>query len=128
LVRAGFALVTVAALGVALGAHPSVPGWLIYPAWAIGGFGAGMAVARVSVVLLRYTTDADRGADSAALQLSDATASALTTGVAGVLVAGAVRGAFSYTSAFTTLGLTMAVIAFVGLLLAGRVRAPASPA
>jgi MFS family permease len=126
LVRAGFALVTVAALAVALAAHPSVPGWLIYPAWAAGGFGAGMAVARISVVLLRYTTDADRGADSAALQLSDATASAMTTGVAGVLVAAAVRGAFSYTTAFMSLALAMAAIAFAGLLLAGRVRAPAS--
>jgi MFS family permease len=126
LVRAGFALVTVAALAVALAAHPSAPGWLIYPAWAVGGFGAGMAVARISVVLLRYTTDADRGADSAALQLSDATASAMTTGVAGVLVAAAVRGAFSYTTAFMSLALAMAAIAFAGLLLSGRVRAPAS--
>jgi MFS family permease len=126
MIRAGFALVTACALVLAIAAHPSVPGWLIYPAWAIGAFGAGMAVASASVLLLRYTNDADRGADSAALQLSDATASALTTGIAGVLVAAAVRGAFSYTTAFMSLALAMAAVAFAGLLLAGRVRAPAS--
>jgi MFS family permease len=126
LIRAGFAFVTLCALLVALAAHPSVPGWLIYPVWAVGAFGAGMAVASASVLLLRYTNDADRGSDSAALQLSDATSSALTTGVAGVLVAAAVRGTVSYTTAFMSLALAMGAIAFVGLLLSGRVRAPAS--
>jgi MFS family permease len=124
LVRVGFALVTLCALAVALAAHPWAPGWLIYPAWAVGGLGAGMAMTTANVLLLRYTNDADRGADSAALQLSDATSSALTTGVAGLLVAAAVRGALSYTTAFVSLGLAMAAVAFVGVLVAGRVRAP----
>jgi MFS family permease len=125
LVRVGFALVTLCALAVAFAAHPWAPGWLIYPAWAAGGLGAGMAMTTANVLLLRYTNDADRGADSAALQLSDATSSALTTGVAGLLVAAAVRGALSYTTAFVSLGLAMAAVAFVGVLVAGQVRAPA---
>jgi MFS family permease len=124
LVRVGFALVTLCALAVAFAAHPWAPGWLIYPAWAVGGLGAGMAMTTANVLLRRYTNDADRGADSAALQLSDATSSALTTGVAGLLVAAAVRGALSYTTAFVSLGLAMAAVAFVGVLVAGRVRAP----
>jgi MFS family permease len=125
LMRTGFTLVTLCALAVALTAHPWAPGWLIYPAWAVGGLGAGMAMTTASVLLLRYTNDADRGADSAALQLSDATSSALTTGVAGLLVAAAVRGALTYTTAFVALGLAMAAVAFVGVLMAGQVRAPA---
>jgi MFS family permease len=127
LVRVGFALVTLCALAVAFAAHPWAPGWLIYPAWAAGGLGAGMAMTTANVLLLQYTNDADRGADSAALQLSDATSSALTTGVAGLLVAAAVRGALSYTTAFVSLGLAMAAVAFVGVLVAGRVRAPLTP-
>jgi sugar phosphate permease len=126
LVRVGFALVTLCTLTVAVAAHPWAPAWLIYPAWAVGGLGAGMAMTTINVLLLRYTNDTDRGADSAALQLSDATSAALTTGVAGLLVAAAVRGALSYTTAFVTLGLAMTAVAFVGVLLAGRVRAPAS--
>jgi MFS family permease len=123
LIRTGFVLVAVAAGGMALTALPSAPGWLAFPAWFCAGTGAGLAMSSVSVLLLNYTTDADRGADSAALQLADATASALTTGVGGVLVAAAARGAISDTSAFVGLDLAMAAIAAGGVLVAGRARA-----
>jgi sugar phosphate permease len=99
-------------------------GWLIFAAWALAGLGAGMTWSSIGVLLLRYTNDADRGADSAALQLSDAVSSALTTGVAGVLVAAAARGAFGYTTAFTMLDLTMAGVAGLGVAVAGRARPP----
>jgi MFS family permease len=124
LVRAGFSFVVLSALAVAVTAQPSVPGWLIYPAWSLAGVGAGLTMTSSSVLLLKYTNDADRGSDSAALQLSDATVSALTTGVAGVLVAAAARGALGYTAAFTILDLAMAGVALVGVLVAGQVRAP----
>jgi hypothetical protein len=78
----------------------------------------------VSVLLLKYTNDADRGADSASLQLADATSSAVTTGVAGVLIAAAAREAIGYTTAFTVFALAMAAVAVLGTLAAGRVRAP----
>jgi hypothetical protein len=103
-------------------AVPDVPGWLAYPAWLLAGMGAGLTMSSVSVLMLNFTTDADRGADSAALQLSDATASALTTGLAGVLVAAAARGALSRTSAFVTLDATMCVVAALGAVLAVRAR------
>jgi MFS family permease len=124
LVRAGFALVVLSAAAVAATAQPSVPGWLIYPAWALAGIGAGLTMTSASVLLLKYTNDAERGTDSAALQLADATMSALTTGVAGVLVAAAARGTLGYTAAFTILDLAMACVALVGVLVAGQVRAP----
>jgi hypothetical protein len=124
LVRVGFAFVLLSALAVAVTAQPSVPGWLIYPAWSLAGIGAGLTMTSASLLLLKYTNDTDRGSDSAALQLSDATASAVTTGVAGVLVAAAARGALGYTAAFTILDLTMAAVALVGALVAGQVRAP----
>jgi hypothetical protein len=101
-----------------------VPGWLIYPAWSLAGIGAGLTMTSASVLMLKYTNDADRGSDSAALQLSDATVSAVTTGVAGVLVAAAARGALGYTAAFTVLDLAMAGVALIGVLVAGQVRAP----
>jgi MFS family permease len=122
LVRSGFCFVVAAAVAVAGSAQPGVGGWLIYPAWALAGVGAGLTMSSTSVLLLDYTNDADRGADSAALQLSDATASALTTGVAGVLLAAAARGAMGYTAAFTILDLAMGAVAAVGVLAAGQVR------
>jgi MFS family permease len=123
LIRTGFALVTGAGVLMALAATPSLPGWLAYPSWMLAGLGAGLTMSSVSVLMLKFTTDADRGADSAALQLSDATASALTTGVAGVLVAAAARDAITSTAAFVTLDAAMCAIAVIGVALAGRARA-----
>ncbi|GAB2474791.1 MFS transporter [Jatrophihabitans fulvus] len=124
LVRAGFCFVTAAAIGFTVTVLPDTPGWVVYPVWLTGGFGAGLAMASLGVVLLRHTSDATRGQDSAALQLSDATTSALTTGVGGVLVAAAARGTIGYTAAFVTIGAVMAVLAVLGVVAAGRLRPP----
>jgi sugar phosphate permease len=124
LVRAGFVLNAAAAALMALAAMPALPGWLAYPSWLLAGLGAGLTMSSVSVLLLKYTSDADRGADSAALQLSDATASALTTGLAGVLVAAAARGAIGYTTAFVGLDLALCGLALVGAGVGRRARAP----
>jgi hypothetical protein len=123
LARSGMAFIVLAAVLVALAVQTSLPGWLTYPAWGVAGLGAGLAMSTASILLLKFTNDADRGADSSALQLGDATSSAITAGVAGVLVAAAARGSLSYTAAFTILALTMAGVAAVGVLVAGRARA-----
>lgn len=127
LMRVGFACVTAAGIGMAVTSVPAAPGWLAYPSWFVGGFGAGLVMSTVGILLLRYTTDARRGADSAALQLSDATSSALTTGIAGVLVAAAERGTVGTTAAFVAFDLLMCAVAVLGIAAAGRAH-PASPA
>src|SRR5919197_527718 len=122
LIRAGFVLITAAGVLMALAANPSLPGWLAYPAWLLAGLGAGLAMSSLGVLMLKYTTDVDRGADSAALQLSDATAGALTTGLAGVLVAAATRGVIGSPTAFVCLDVAMCGVAVIGVLVAGRAR------
>jgi MFS family permease len=122
LIRAGFGCVSIAAVGMTFAAMPPAPGWLAYPAWLVAGLGAGLTMSSVSVLMLKYTNDADRGADSAALQLSDATSGALTTGVAGVLVAAAARNTISSTAGFVALDLAMCAVAIVGVVMAGRAR------
>jgi MFS family permease len=122
LIRAGFGFVAVACALMALTALPDAPGWLAYPAWMIGGLGAGLTMSSVSVLMLNFTTDADRGADSAALQLSDATAGAITTGLAGVVVAAAARGAITASAGFVTLDLAMCAVALAGAAVARRAR------
>ncbi len=120
LIRIGFLCVTVSAVLTAVSSQVSTPAWLIYPTWTIAGVGAGLTMASFGVLLLRFTTDEERGADSAALQLSDTTVSALTTGFAGVLIAAAVRGSIAYGTAFTVLDVTMCAIALLGAVVAGR--------
>ena len=89
-----------------------------------------MMVAGTLTLALVTTSEAGlrasrRAGDSAnALQLSDAVTSALTTGLAGVLVAAAARGVFGYTAAFTVLDLAMAAIAMLGVAVAGRAGPP----
>jgi MFS family permease len=126
LMRIGFALISVATVGIAVASLPAAPGWLAYPSWFVAGLGAGLTMSSVSILLLRYTTDARRGTDSAAMQLADATSSALTTGIGGVLVAAAARGAIGTTAAFVTVDLTMCAIAALGVLASGRAH-PAEP-
>jgi len=122
LIRAGFVLVAAGGVLMALAASPDLPGWLAFIAWVLAGLGAGFTMSSVGVLMLKYTNDADRGADSAALQLSDATASALTTGIAGVFVAAATRDAISTTSGFVVLDLLMCGVALVGAVVAGQAR------
>jgi MFS family permease len=125
LLRTGFALVAVSSLLVGVGQQPAAPPQLVYVAWTIGGLGMGVAMSSTSVLLLRYTSDANRGSDSAALQLSDATGGALTTGFGGVLVGAAAAGSIGFTGAFWSLTVVMAVIAAGGCLVSGRAGSPA---
>ncbi|HEY3736639.1 MAG TPA: MFS transporter [Jatrophihabitans sp.] len=121
LIRIGFACVMVSAVLVAVVSQLTTNAWLIFPVWGIAGIGAGLTMSSFGVLLLRFTTDEERGADSASLQLADTTSTAITTGFAGILVAAAARGSLGYSTAFTVLDIAMAVVATVGLLAAGRV-------
>lgn len=127
LMRAGFSCLATGIAGMAVTALPTAPGWLAYPSWLIAGLGMGLTMSSLSITLLRFTTDLRRGADSAALQLSDATASAVTTGVAGMVVAAAAHGAIGYPAAFVSFDVAMAAIAVVGIAAAGRAHPAEGP-
>lgn len=127
LIRVGFGLVTLSALGMTVAVLPGVAGWLAYPLWGLGGFGAGLTMASVGILLLRYTSDETRGSDSAALQLADSTSAAITTAIGGMLVAAAARGALSDTAAFVTVFVVMGAVALVGALTAHRARPATQP-
>ncbi len=118
--RTGFASLGVAITLIAITALPASPWWLSYPGWGFAGLGAGLTLTTASVLLLNHTNDADRGRDSAALQLTDTTAASFTAGIAGVLVAAAAAGSIGYTAAFVGLDALMLVVALVGIAVSGR--------
>ena len=101
-----------------------VPGtaWVAFPAWIFGGIGMGLVMPSLSVLLLEFSTDADRGRNSASLQISDALLSSLTIGFGGVLVAAATAGAFGLSTAVGAIDVAMVGIAIVGILVAPRLR------
>src|SRR3712207_9403174 len=78
--------------GTVLAALPGTGGWPAYLTWALAGLGMGFGMPSVGVLLLEQSPEHRRGADSAALQIADVTLSALSIGLAGVLVAAATEG------------------------------------
>lgn len=119
----GYVLIAAAALLVAVASQHGLSPWPVYLAWTLGGGGAGLTMPSASVLLLRHTTDADRGADSAALQLADTTSAALTTSFAGILVALAAAGSLGYGAAFAINDAVMFGVALLGVVAAHRASA-----
>ncbi|HJQ02216.1 MAG TPA: MFS transporter [Jatrophihabitans sp.] len=122
LLAIGLVLIAFAGIGMALVAAELLPGWAAYLDWPVAGFGAGFALTSASVALLEYTTDADRGSDSASLQLADSALSAVSAAFSGALVALAAQGRLSYGTALSIAFVGMTAVASVALARARRLR------
>jgi MFS family permease len=125
LLRAGFTLLGLGLAGSALAALPALGGWPAYPFWALAGLGMGLGMPSVAVLLLDQSPEHRRGADSAAMQISDVTASAFCIGLAGVLVAAATAGLVSLPVAIIASVAVFTLVAVLGVAVAGRAAAPA---
>lgn len=130
MIRLGFVLTAVAIAGAALVLVPSVPAWVAAVAWAVGGVGMGLAVASISVLMMKLSAAEDTGANSAALQLSDALGNVLLIGLAGVLFSGlgggsaaAAQDAPAPAGAFAVIFAVMAGVALLGAVVSGRTAA-----
>ncbi|BBA97639.1 putative multidrug resistance efflux protein [Actinacidiphila reveromycinica] len=136
LAQAGMAL-TAAAIGTApLALAHAVPPWIVAVAWCAGGLGMGLTISALSVVLLRLSPPAEAGANSAALQVSDALSNVLVVGGAGTVFTalgggsvGAATGAAAasaagggHPAAFAAVFVPAAGIALAGMLVAARLR------
>jgi MFS family permease len=122
--RAGFALLGVGLAGAGLAALPALGGWPAYPFWIVAGLGMGLGMPSVGVLLLDQSPERERGANSAALQISDVTASALCIGLAGVLVAAATAGAVSMPVAVLGSVAAFTLLTVVGVVVSRRAAAP----
>ena len=119
LVRTGFLFVATGVAAVTLIAPTWGPAFLTPVLWAVAGAGMGMATSSVGVLMMAASPEADRGFNSAALQISDMLFSATMIGLGGVLVV-----ATAPTAGVVVLNLSMAVLAVVGAVLTGpRMRA-----
>jgi MFS family permease len=84
--RTGFAVVLVGCVAFLVVLWPGAPAWLCVPIWGVAGFGMGLAYSTPSLVVLREASQAEQGAATAGLQLSDVLGASLGTGVGGALV------------------------------------------
>lgn len=89
----------------------SVPLWLIVGGWAVGGFGMGMALSTLSVLVIELSEPHEQGVNSAAMQLNDQTAEATMLAIGSVVFAGLLVSAPMLGYSVVMLGATAATLA-----------------
>ncbi|WP_089106702.1 MFS transporter [Streptomyces hyaluromycini] len=106
-----------------------VPVWIVAVAWAFGCFGMGLVIASASVLMLRLSAPEEAGANSAALQISDALSDVVllaATGAAFASLGGGsmtgTAGSGSHPAAFVAVFLPMAGVALAGVWVTTRLR------
>lgn len=115
-VAAGFLLVGVGMAGLALSMPAWGPHWLVFAFWFVAGGGMGIGVASTAVRVLALSAEAERGFNSAALQISDMLGQAALVGLGGVVV-GALATDTAPTRGVVPLDLALLVGAAVAALL-----------
>lgn len=121
LLVAGASMLAAAVGGIGLLISPSVPFGVIVAVWAFAGAAMGLALSSTSVMVLELSTSADRGRNSASLQISDQVGSVAGTTVAGILFA-LLQGpaASGQSGVFNVMWLVLAVFAGAGIISGAR--------
>ncbi|QJW34855.1 MFS transporter [Cellulosimicrobium protaetiae] len=114
-VRLGGALVALGVAGAALLAWTAVPPVVGMVAWTLAGLGMGMTHPTLSVLTLELSPVAEQGANSSALQVSDAVAAATALAVTGSLL-WALHPTLGLASYVVCFGVTVLLAAGVALL------------
>ncbi|THA53872.1 MFS transporter [Streptomyces sp. A1136] len=138
LMVAGMVMVAVAIATAPAVLVPWVPVWTPALAWGLGCFGMGLVIGPTGVLLMKLSPPQEAGANSAALQISDALANVVLLAAGGAAFAalgggavgaghGLARGAgatASHPTAFVAVFLPMAAVALVGAWVATRLDPP----
>ena len=122
IVRLGALITGVCLLTLPLVVLTSLPVWIASVSWAMGAFGMGLAMPSVAVQTLRLSPEADQGVNSAALQIVDSALVVAVTALLGLFYAAAVTGSGATPQTYALLWILSAITAFVGALLAPRMR------
>lgn len=101
----------------------TVPAWFAGVGLLIGGVGMGLSMASNAVLLFDYSPVADRGANSAAIQMSDSLGGLTVIGAAGVVYA-VWRDSWSGTEVFTVIFTLSSAVMLLAIFVATRVRRP----
>ncbi|MEU8466984.1 MFS transporter [Streptomyces sp. NPDC029006] len=134
LMTAGMVMVAAAIVTAPSGLVHSVPVWTVAAAWGVGCFGMGLVISSTSVLLLQLSAPEEAGANSAALQISDALSNVVllaATGAAFAALGGGSTAATTTTAtaagtghpaAFAAVFLPTAVVALAGTWVTRRLR------
>ena len=122
LVRAGFAAMALGAILVMPVVSASVPLWMTFAAWAVGGLGMGLLFNPTTVVALSSVGEEHAGRASSQLSVADQLGFASTAAIGGALVGLADRGHIGLPSALLVSFSLSVGLALVGAVAAGGVR------
>jgi hypothetical protein len=111
----------------------AVPVWTVAVAWGFGCFGMGLVIASAGVLLLDLSAPEEAGANSAALQISDALSNVVLLAAGGAAFAALGGGTVAHTTAtatataahpaaFAAVFLPMAGVAVIGVWVTRRLR------
>jgi MFS family permease len=103
-----------------------VPLWIAPLAWAIAGFGIGIAYSPLSLSALGWATAGQEGRASSAVQLTDLLGTAFGTGTAGAVVAAVAAHGGSRRLGLGVAFALAGAVAAVGVLISPRLPATAS--
>ena len=99
----------------------TVPAWMSGVGLLIGGSGMGLSMASNAVLLFEFSPVEDRGANSAAIQMSDSLGGLLVIGAAGVVYA-LWRETLDPTLLFVLIFALSALVMLLAIVVAFRVR------
>ena len=122
----GLSLVAAGLVGIITVLSPSVPVPFAAAAWAVAGLGMGLCYSMPSIVVLADAPEAEVGAASASLQLSDVLGVALGSGVGGAILAFGTSAGWTRRTSILIIDVLMVGVALVGLFVARRL--PGRPA
>jgi MFS family permease len=121
-VRVGALAVVVGIVSLPLCLMPAFPAWICAVSYFIASIGMGLCFPSIAVQTLRLSAVDEQGANSAALQISDAILSALMLGLLGAIHATAVAQGGATTGTYDLIWWGAAVVALLGAALASRMR------
>jgi len=100
-----------------------VPAWFAGVGLVVGGVGMGLSMASNAVLLFDYSPVADRGANSAAIQMSDSLGGLVAIGAAGVIYA-VYRDTWSGTTLFGAIFALATCVMALAIVVSSRVGLP----
>ncbi|MFM7211949.1 MAG: MFS transporter [Actinomycetota bacterium] len=121
-VRVGALIVAAGLASLPLCLVPGIPAFVCAVSYFIASIGMGLCFPSIAVQTLRLSPESEQGANSAALQISDAILSSLALGVLGAIHAAAVASGGASVRTYDTLWWLSAAVAVVGAVIAARMK------
>lgn len=121
-VRIGALVVVAGLVSLPLCLVPAVPPMIAAASYFVASLGMGLCFPSIAVQTLRLSAVDEQGANSAALQISDAILSSLMLGLLGAVHAAAVAQGGATTGTYDAIWWIAAAVALVGAFIAARMR------